>query len=148
MRLRSKSYFVEELSVLLGGYVSEKLAFNDVTTGASNDLERATAIARNLITRYGMSELGPRTFGNKDELIFLGKEIQEERNYSEKTAENIDEQVSKFIKNAYEVAEKILVKKKEVLEKLVSILLEKETIEQDEFNQLVGIPKVEEAESD
>jgi len=145
-RLRSKNYFVEELSVFLGGYVSEKLAFDDVTTGASNDLERATGIARNLITRYGMSDLGPRTFGNKDELIFLGKEIQEERNYSEKTAENIDSEVTKFISEAYKVSEKILTDKKSTLEKLVSVLLEKETIEQEEFNEIVGItnPKTEE----
>lgn len=141
MRLHSRSYFLDELSVLLGGYVSEKLTFNDVTTGASNDLERATTIARNLITRYGMSELGPRTFGNKDELIFLGKEIQEERNYSEKTAENIDQQVSKFIDGAYKVSEKILVEKKSMLDKLASVLLEKETVEQDEFNGIVGIKK-------
>jgi cell division protease FtsH len=147
MRLRSKSYFLDELAVLLAGYVSEKLAFNDVTTGASNDLERATVLARNLITRYGMSELGPRTFGNKDELIFLGKEIQEERNYSEKTAENIDQQVSKFIEEAYKVTEKILVEKKAVLDKLVLLLLEKETVEQDEFNDLVGIKKSKEKEA-
>jgi len=147
-RLRSKSYFIDELSVLLAGYVSEKLAFNDVTTGASNDLERATTLARNLITRYGMSELGPRTFGNKDELIFLGKEIQEERNYSEKTAENIDLQVSKFIEDAYQVSEKVLVEKKAVLEKLVALLLEKETVEQDEFNELVGIKKPEEPKNE
>jgi len=144
LRLRSKSYFVDELSVLLAGYVSEQLAFNDVTTGASNDLERATTLARNLITRYGMSELGPRTFGNKDELIFLGKEIQEERNYSEKTAEDIDKQVSKFVEDAYKVTEKILVEKKEILDKLVALLLEKETLEQDEFNALVGIKNPEE----
>jgi cell division protease FtsH len=111
LRLHSRSYFIDELSVLLAGYVSEKLAFDDVTTGASNDLERATSLARNLITRYGMSDLGPRTFGNKDELIFLGKEIKEERNYSEKTAEDIDQQVSKFIEDAYKVTEKILVEK-------------------------------------
>jgi len=147
MRLHSRSYFMDELSVLLGGYVSEKLTFSDVTTGASNDLERATTVARNLITRYGMSDLGPRTFGNKDELIFLGKEIQEERNYSEKTAENIDQEVSKFIDGAYKVSEKILVEKKGMLDKLASILLEKETVEQDEFNRIVGIKKTEEAKT-
>jgi cell division protease FtsH len=141
LRLHSRSYFIDELSVLLAGYVSEKLAFDDVTTGASNDLERATSLARNLITRYGMSDLGPRTFGNKDELIFLGKEIKEERNYSEKTAEDIDQQVSKFIEDAYKVTEKILVEKKSILEKLVSVLLEKETLEQDEYNEIVGIEK-------
>ncbi len=138
-RLLSKNYFIDELSVLLGGYVSEKLSFGDVTTGASNDLERATNMARNLVTRYGMSELGPRTFGHKEELIFLGKEIHEEKNYSEKTAEEIDRQVSSFIADAYKVAEKILQKKKEILEKIVAVLLEKETIEQKEFNELVGL---------
>ncbi len=140
-RLLSKNYFIDELSVLLGGYVSEKLSFGDVTTGASNDLERATSMARNLVTRFGMSELGPRTFGHKEELVFLGKEIQEEKNYSEKTAEDIDKQVTKFITSAYSVAETILTEKKETLEKIVNVLLEKETMEQDEFNALVGIKK-------
>ncbi len=140
--LHSKGYFVDELAVLLGGYVSEKLKFGDVTTGASNDLDRATNMARSLVTRFGMSELGPRTFGHKEELIFLGKEIQEEKNYSEKTAEKIDEQVSGFIKNAYETAENILQEKKEILEKVVAVLIEKETIEQEEFNTLLGIAKI------
>ena len=138
-RLHSKSYFIDELAVLLGGYVSEKLKFQDVTTGASNDLERATNLARSLVTRFGMSDLGPRTFGHKEELIFLGKEIQEEKNYSEKTSEKIDEQVSEFINNAYTTAEKILKEKTEILEKVVSVLVEKETIEQEEFNELLGI---------
>lgn len=147
-RLHSKKYFVDELAVLLGGYASEKLEFNDITTGASNDLERATNMARNLVTRFGMSDLGPRTFGHKEELVFLGKEIQEEKNYSEKTAERIDEQVSDFIKNAYETAEKILQEKKEVIEKVVAVLIEKETIEQEEFNSLLGIaaPAIKNAE--
>lgn len=140
--LHSKNYFIDELSVLLGGYVSEMLTFGTVTTGASNDLDRATNIARGLVTRYGMSELGPRTFGHKEELIFLGKEIHEEKNYSEKMAEAIDDQVSKFINNAYLVAENILREKKDVLEKITAVLLEKETIEQDDYNQLVGIKTV------
>ena len=140
-KLLSKDYFVDELSVLLGGYISEKIKFHTVTTGASNDLERATSMARNLVTRYGMSELGPRTFGHKEELVFLGREIHEEKNYSEKTAEDIDHQVSKFIANAYTVAEKIITEKKTILEKIVSVLLEKETIEKDEFNEIVGIEK-------
>jgi len=140
-RLLSKNYFIDELSVLLGGYISEKLAFGDVTTGASNDLERATAMARNLVTRYGMSELGPRTFGHKEEMVFLGKEMHEEKNYSEKTAEDIDKQVTKFIADAYVIAEKILIDKKSTLEKIVSVLKEKETMEQEEFNEIVGIKK-------
>lgn len=143
-RLLSRNYFIDELSVLLGGYVSEKLTFSDVTTGASNDLDRATNMARNLVTRYGMSELGPRTFGKKEELVFLGRELHEEKNYSEKTAEEIDRQVSTFIANAYGVAEKIIKEKKQILEKLVSLLMEKEIIEQKEFNELLGIKKIDE----
>jgi cell division protease FtsH len=141
--LHSKNYFLDELSVLLGGYVSEKLTFGDVTTGASNDLDRATAMARNLVTRYGMSDLGPRTFGHKEELVFLGKNSHEEKNYSEKTAENIDEQVSLFIDNAYKITENILQDKKELLKKLSDTLLEKETIEQVEFNEIMGIKSKE-----
>lgn len=140
-RLLSKRYYLDELSVLLGGYVSEKLIFSDVTTGASNDLDRATAIARNLVTRFGMSELGPRTFGHKEELVFLGRELHEEKNYSEKTAEEIDKQVSKFIDNAYKVTEKVLIERRGTLDKLADRLLEKETVEQEEFNKLVGLKK-------
>lgn len=146
-RLHSKNYFLDELAVLVGGYVSEKLTFGDVTTGASNDLERATSMARNMVTRFGMSDLGPRTFGHKEELIFLGREISEEKNYSEKTAEEIDKQVSGFMHDAYETAEKILGEKKEVLEKIVAVLLEKETIEQEEFNEIVGIKPKTKAEA-
>ena len=137
-RLYSRAYFIDELAVLLGGYVSEKTTFSDVTTGASNDLEQATNIARKLVTRYGMSNLGPRTFGRKEELIFLGKEISEEKNYSESTATKIDQEVSKFIQDAFKTAEKIINEKKETLEKIAKTLLEKETIEQEEFNKLIG----------
>lgn len=136
-RLHSCAYFLDELAVLLGGYASEKIQFNDVTTGASNDLERATHMAREMITRYGMSNLGPRTFGKKEELIFLGKEISEEKNYSEHTAEEIDREVSRFIKEAYETSERIIKEKSEILKKIVETLLQKETIERDEFNSLV-----------
>ncbi len=138
-RLYKRTYFIDELAVLLAGYTAEKLIFGDVTTGASNDLERATEIARKLVTRYGMSSLGPRTFGRKEELIFLGKEINEERNYSEDTANRIDEEVSKFIDDAFKTAKKILSEKSSLLEKLAKTLLEKETIEVEEFNEIVGI---------
>lgn len=137
-KLYSKNYFIDELSVLLGGYVSEKIIFNDTTTGASNDLERATHMAREMITRYGMSELGPRTFGKKEELIFLGKEISEEKNYSEYTAQQIDQEVSRFIKEAYGISEKILKEKMEILQKITKTLLQKETIEKEEFNELIS----------
>lgn len=139
-RLYTKAYFIDELAVLLGGYVSEKIKFGDVTTGASNDLEKATDIARKLVTRFGMSSLGPRTFGRKEELVFLGKEINEEKNYSEATADKIDQEVSKFIQGAFSTAEKVINERKETLEKIAKTLLEKETIEIDEFNALVGKP--------
>jgi cell division protease FtsH len=136
-RLHSKAHFVDELAVLLAGYASEKIKFQDITTGASNDLERATHIAREMITRYGMSELGPRTFGKKEELVFLGKEISEERNYSEHTAEGIDKEVTRFISEAYDTAERVIKEKSNILENIVKVLLEKETIEKDEFDKLI-----------
>jgi cell division protease FtsH len=136
-RLHSLSYFRDELAVLLGGYVSEKYIFHDITTGASNDLEKATQIARDMVTRYGMSELGPRTFGKKEELVFLGKEISEEKNYSERTAEDIDKEVHRFIEEAVEASGKVIREKKEILERIAATLLEKETIEKDEFDKLI-----------
>lgn len=141
--LHSRNYFIDELSVFLGGYLSEKITFGDITTGASNDLERATAIARNLVTRYGMSDLGPRTFGHKEELVFLGKEMREEKNYSEETSREIDMQVTKFINNAYLVTEKILMERKNLLDKISNVLLEKETIEQAEFNEIMGFSQIQ-----
>lgn len=137
--LHSSSYFSDELATLLGGYASEKLIFDDTTTGPSNDLERATAMARNMVTRYGMSRLGSRTFGHKEELIFLGKELHEERNYSEKTAEAIDAEVSRLVTEAFERATSILTDKRTTLDTIAKTLLEKETLEKDEFNALVGI---------
>jgi len=137
-RIYSRAYFIDELAVLLGGFVSEKIVFGDVTTGASNDLERATDTARKLVTRYGMSTLGPRTFGRKEELVFLGKEMSEEKNYSEATAKEIDGEVSRFIDDAYKTAEKVITEKKETLKRIAKTLLEKETLEQEEFDELVG----------
>ena len=121
--LHSKAYFIYELATLLGGHVSEQMFMGDVTTGPSNDLQRATHMARAMVTRYGMSTLGPRTFGKKEELVFLGREINEERDYSDHTAENIDSEVSRFIADAYKTAEKILTEKKDVLQKIVAELM-------------------------
>ena len=139
--LHSHQYFIEELAVLLGGYASEKLVFGDITTGPSNDLERATQMARNMVTRYGMSRLGARTFGKKEELVFLGREMHEERNYSEKTAQDIDAEVTHFIDEAFKRATAILTEKRALLETLARTLLEKETLEKEEFDQIVGLTK-------
>ena len=137
-KMQSYSDFIDNMSVLLAGHAAEEIYFNEVTTGASNDLKRATEIARQLTTQFGMNEkLGPRTFGEKDELVFLGKEIHEKKDYSEKTAEIIDEEISKYIKTAQKTAQRILKENKEKIEKIVQALLEKETIEKDEFNKLV-----------
>jgi len=136
--LHSKGYFVDELATFLGGYVSEFLKYNEVTTGASNDLERATQMARRMVTRFGMSNLGPRTFGKKEELVFLGKEMNEEKDYSENTAQAIDAEVSRFILEAQKTAEKIIHEQKVTLEKIVAVLLEKETIEKEEFEEIIG----------
>lgn len=138
-RLHSKSHFLDELAVLLSGYVAEGEIFGDITTGASNDLERATQMARGMVTRYGMSNLGPRTFGKKEELIFLGKEISEEKDYSEETAQKIDQEVSRIINEAKEKSTKILTEKRELLNKLSNALLDKETIEKEEFDKIVGL---------
>src|SRR3989339_655173 len=138
----TKREYIDEIAVLLGGYLTEKEIFGEVTTGATSDLRRATSIARRLITDYGMSEkLGPRTFGEKEEMIFLGREIHEQKDYSEKIAEQIDEEIAGFIKLAEGKAKEIIKSKKDVLEKVVARLLKTETIEREEFEHLVGKKK-------
>lgn len=137
--LQTKDEFLAELAVAMGGYASEQLVFNSITTGASNDLQAATNLARKLVMLYGMSEkFGPITFGDRHELIFLGKEIGEQRNYSEKTATKIDEEISRFLTQAYKTAADICKKYRAKLEEIARRLTKAETIEQDEFNTLVG----------
>jgi cell division protease FtsH len=123
-RLHSKVEFVEELAVLVAGRMAEKMIFNDVTTGASADLRMATDLAKAIVTEYGMSDKLPlRTFGTSDELIFLGREMREGRDYSEKTSEAIDAEVGKLFDEAAKTAMEILNNKKADLEKIVSALL-------------------------
>lgn len=137
--LRTREEFLAELAVFVAGYVAEKEIFHDVSTGPSNDLRQATKLARKLVTEYGMSEkLGARTFGEHEELIFLGREITEQRNYSEKVAQLIDQEVEKLMDNALKTAKAILLKHRPKLEKIVAVLVEKETIEQDAFVAIVG----------
>lgn len=142
-RIKNKSEFLAEMATLLGGYCAEKLKFGEITTGATNDLEKASQLARKLVKEYGMSSLGPVSFGEKEEMIFLGKEISEQRNYSEKIAAEIDKEVSRFIKNAEIQARKILIKKKRLLERIAKVLIEKETIEKEEFEKLLNPMKAE-----
>lgn len=136
--LHTKSEFLADLAVMLGGRVAEEEVFGEITTGASSDLEKATKLARRLVTQYGMSEeLGPRTFGHREEMVFLGKEISERRDYSEDTAERIDRAVDELIKDAHKVARDILHKNKEILNQLAKVLMEKETLEREEFEALM-----------
>ncbi|AKM84493.1 MAG: ATP-dependent metalloprotease FtsH, cell division protease FtsH [candidate division Kazan bacterium GW2011_GWA1_50_15] len=132
--LHSKSQFMDELAHMLGGRAAEKLIFKEVTTGASNDLQRATELAREMVTRFGMSErLGPMTFGRREEMIFLGREIHEDRNYSDKIASIIDEEVSSIIDTADKRAEKVLKEYTKELRAIAAELIKKESLSRDEF---------------
>jgi cell division protease FtsH len=137
--LRSKAKFRDELAGLLGGRAAEEIVFNDVTTGASNDLERATKLARSMVTQYGMSEkLGPMTFGEKEELVFLGREIGEQRNYSEDVARAIDEEVQNFVNEAHQRARQILMAKRAALDAIAKRLIEVESIDSKELNDIIA----------
>lgn len=132
-----RSEFIAELAVLLAGFAAEEHIFGEVTTGATNDLKRATSLARKIVTEYGMSEkLGPRTFGKKEELIFLGREISEQRDYSEKTAEAIDKEVDGLITHALKTAKDIIGKHEAKLKEIAELLLKKESLEKEEFEEL------------
>ena len=132
--LWTKSQFGDKLAVSLGGRVAEEIIFGEVTTGAQNDLEQATKLARKMVTEYGMSEkLGPRTFGQKQELVFLGREISEQRDYGEKVAQEIDEEVHNIIQRAYNTAKKILTENKARLKQLAEQLIVRETLEEEDI---------------
>ncbi|MGQ9494162.1 MAG: ATP-dependent zinc metalloprotease FtsH [Anaerolineae bacterium] len=137
--LRSKAKFEDEITGLLAGRAAEELVFGDITTGASNDLEQATKLARAMVTQYGMSQvLGPRTFGQKEELIFLGREIAEQRDYSEEVARQIDAEVKLIIETAYQRAMNILKEHRQKLDELAKRLIEVETIEGPELQALLA----------
>ena len=143
--LVSKSRFMARLAVFLGGRVAEEVVFDDITTGASNDLEQATRIARSMVTQYGMSDsLGPLTFGEKEELVFLGKEIGEQRNYSEDVARAIDEEVRSLVNEAYEHARGIITRYRDKLAAISEKLEEEETLEAEEFEAFFAdVPPLE-----
>ncbi|MBA7614466.1 ATP-dependent zinc metalloprotease FtsH [subsurface metagenome] len=133
----TRSQFEDMLATLMGGHTAEEIIFNEITTGSQNDIEQATKLARKMVTDYGMSaKLGPRTFGHKEELIFLGREISEQRDYSDKVAEQIDDEVHAIIQHAYKTAKKILTENKPKLIKIVERLIIQETIEGKELEAL------------
>lgn len=134
---RSKSDMEEYIVRLLGGRVAEKLALNDISTGASNDIERATKIARAMVTTYGMSdELGPMAYGTSDDEVFLGRDFNRIRNYSEDVAAKIDREMRRIIDTAYNKTERLLSENMEKLHNVAQALLEKETITGKEFEIL------------
>ncbi|MFH2104736.1 MAG: ATP-dependent zinc metalloprotease FtsH [Parcubacteria group bacterium] len=135
----ARQEFIEDLSVLLGGYVAEKIIFGDVTTGATSDLREVTKLSRKLATEYGMSEkLGPMTFGQKDEMVFLGRDIAQQRDYSEEVAFEIDKEIRSFIDTAYKKTGQIISKNQNKLELIAKTLMDKETLEREDFEKLVG----------
>jgi len=139
--LGTRSQFQDMLAATLAGHVAEELVLGEMTTGPQNDIEHATKIARQMVTQWGMSErLGPRTFGRKEELVFLGREISEQRNYSEKVAEEIDEEVRRIIDRAYHVAKKMLTENRAKLNQIAHKLIEIETIEGEDLMTLFNAP--------
>ncbi|MBR6641981.1 MAG: ATP-dependent zinc metalloprotease FtsH [Clostridia bacterium] len=152
----SKLEMEEHIVSLLGGRVAEKLVLNDISTGASNDIERASKIARNMVMRYGMSDkLGPITFGASQEEVFLGRDFGSQRNYSEKVAAEIDEEVKNIVITAYDKAEQLLTDNMDKLHTTAKLLLEKEKIDAEEFEEIFTgkkekkeEPKVEEVKEE
>lgn len=136
VRMYTRSKFKDELAQLLGGRVAEEIVYNEISTGAENDLRRATNLARKMITDYGMSSLGPRTYGEKEEVVFLGREIGEHKNYSDNTADKIDEEINKLIKEAHEKAKTVLEKNRKKLNEITEKLVKEETIEGEDFEKL------------
>ena len=139
--LMGRKKLLGDMVGLLGGRAAEEIVFNDITSGASNDLERVTKLARTMVTRLGMSEtLGPMTYGQKEELIFLGREISEQRDYSEAVAEKIDQEVRSMVNNAYQSARDILTTYREKLDEVANRLLEVETLSREEFEAIFPPP--------
>ncbi len=139
--LMPRRKFLADMVGLLGGRAAEEIVFDDITSGASNDIERVTQLARTMVTRLGMSEeLGPMVYGQKEELIFLGREISEQRDYSEAVAEKIDGEVRRLVNEAYVRARSILLEYREKLDEVANRLLEVETISRDEFEKIFPPP--------
>lgn len=141
--LYPKSKFLDEMCSLLGGYVAEEQFFNELTTGASNDLEKATNIARRMVTEYGMSDLGPVIYGDRNQEVFLGRDLGHVRNYSEEVAADIDKEIKKFLDEAHKKTKKIVAEYKDTIEAIAKKLIQKETLNRRDFRRLFdeNVPK-------
>ncbi|MBI2880579.1 MAG: ATP-dependent metallopeptidase FtsH/Yme1/Tma family protein [Candidatus Tectomicrobia bacterium] len=155
---RNKEFLLGEIAILMGGRAAERVVLNQESQGAANDIERATLQARKMVCEWGMSErLGPLAFGKEDEMIFLGREIQRHKDYSEKTAEAIDEEIKRIVMECYERAERIVHEQRDKLEAITEALIERETLDGSEVDLLIGggklsplpiRPETKEGESD
>jgi cell division protease FtsH len=138
-RMQDRSYYEAMMVFALGGHVSEEMTFGEMTTGAHDDIGKVTQIARNMVTQWGMSaRLGPRTFGRRTSMIFLGRDISEERDYSDRTAEEIDDEVRRIIDEAHQRCRAVLSEHSDVLDRLVERLIEVEALEGDELLRVLG----------
>ncbi len=139
--LTSRSELLDRITMMLGGQTAEAIKFNEITTGASNDLERATELARRMVTEWGMSDtLGPLTFGKRHEHVFLGRDLGEDRNYSDSVAALIDQEVRHIVENCFTRAKQILTEQRDKLELIATELIKRETLDGEEFNRLFGGP--------
>ena len=135
----SKEYLENSIAILMGGRVAEELTFGQFTTGAANDIERATELARRMVCEWGMSErMGPLSFGKREEQIFLGREIAQHKDYSEQTAIRIDEEIRLIVENNYKRAKKLLSEHMDLLNAIAHALLEKETLEAADIEEIIG----------
>ncbi|MBP7006279.1 ATP-dependent zinc metalloprotease FtsH [Patescibacteria group bacterium] len=140
-RMRRSSEYLEDIAMMLGGYSAEKTVFGDITTGASNDMQNATRVAHDMVTQWGMSELlGPRVYGQQNEMVFLGRDMNDRKDYSESRAEIIDQEIDRIIKQGLKTANEMLASHRETLDKLANHLVEHETIERDEVEKIIGFP--------
>jgi cell division protease FtsH len=143
--MKTSEEYREEIAVMLGGYAAEQLIFGDITTGASNDMKQATRLARSMVTQWGMSEkLGPRTYGVQEDMIFLGREIHENRDYSDEKAVIIDQEIDKIIKHGLDTAKNLIEMNTEAMDRVAQNLLSKETLEREAFQEAIGLPPANE----
>src|SRR5258706_16451345 len=135
----SRDYLRDQICILLGGRIAEEITLGSITTGAGNDLERATDLARKMVCEWGMSDsMGPLTFGKKEEQIFLGREIAQHQDYSEDTALKIDHEVKRFVTDAYSRAQTILMQHKQKLMEMAEALLQRETLDAEQVRRIVA----------
>ncbi|MBD3274791.1 MAG: cell division protein FtsH, partial [Candidatus Marinimicrobia bacterium] len=135
----SRSYLTTQLAIMLGGRSAEEIVFEEITTGAGNDIKRATDMAGKMVTQWGMSDkLGPLTYGDKEEEIFLGREIAQHRDYSESTAQEVDEEVRRLVREAHDKAREILTENLQILHNMADALLEHETLDEKYIDIIIN----------